>query len=191
MFERIAKTLQPKPAAAKYAGTYENKPARTGLATIKEGQELQTYIVTNMRKYRKTPTFIKSCNLLAKLTEGGKEEYISIEQMVADRFPLDKPIELFVEVEQGADQKDGDDIGGPEINPAQTEGQIMFNVYDTIADMIRRDGDENNKIATIALFEQIDRAADVATRGGIAQVVTEEVAANDADNKARAEKKGK
>jgi len=190
MFERIAKKLAPKPAAEKYAGTYEGKPPKTGLATIQEGQEMQRYILGNIQKYRKTPTFIKACNLIAKRTEAGLDTYVSIEQMLEDRFPIDKPIDLFVEIEQGANRQTGDDISGDEINPAQTQGQIKFNVYDLAVDIITRDTAQA-KLATIALFEQIDRAADVASRGGIAAVVAEEVADNDADNKAQATKKGK
>jgi hypothetical protein len=190
MFERIAKKMQPKPSSDKYAGAYEGKPPNTGLATIQEGQEMQRYILGNIQKYRKTPTFIKACNLIAIVTEGGTGKYVGVEKMLTDRFPTDKPIELYVEIEQGSNRPTGDDIGGEEINPAQTDGQCMFNVYDLAVDILKRDT-EDAKLATIALFEAIDRAAEVASRGGIAQVVKEEVAANDADNKARAEKKGK
>lgn len=180
MFTRIATTLRPKTGSDKYAGTYEGKPPKTGLATIEDGQEMQRFILSNMQQYRKAPTFIKACNLIAKLTESGKETYIGIEKMLEDRFPADKPIELFVEIEQGANATTADDIGGEEINPAQTNGHIMFNVYDLAVSILN-----HGKPAIIAVFEQIDRAADVAIRGGIAAVVAQEVAANDADNKAR------
>lgn len=189
MFERISKLNQPK-AAEKYSGAFEGKPAAV-LATIDEGRDYQRLVFANIDKYRKTPTFIKSCSLLAQVAIGGVERYISIEQLLTDRFPADKPIDLYLEIEQGANRPTGDDVGGEDsesLDPAQTVGQVMFNVRKQI-DSYLADESENKARSWTAFFEQVDRSAAVGTAGGIANVVNAEIAANAAANEAYAKKK--
>lgn len=189
MFERISTANQPKANTDKYAGAYEGKPAGN-LATIHEGRDFQNLVLANIAAYRKTPTFIKSCGLLAQIMVNGNETYRSIEELLNDRFDVNKPIDLYLEIEQGANRPTGDDIGDETLDPAGTVGQVMFNVRKSI-DAYLADESEHKANSWTGFFQQVDRSAAVGTAGGIANVVNAEIAANAAANEADAKKKGK
>jgi hypothetical protein len=177
MFERIAKELQPKPASTKWEGLYLGRNQKD-LANIKEGQELVALFFQNMQKFRKAPVGPKKVSLVAVNVVNGQGLYVDAEIVQSDGFSVDKPIDLLMEVEQGPDRtaesKEADPSEG--INPAATQGQLLLNVRKTIESIIR-----NGESGIEAMFETIDRAYDVAQRGGISAVIDQELAANAAD----------
>jgi hypothetical protein len=151
-FPAIAGIMKPKTALETYRGTYEGKGVE--LALITEGEELAQMIVNSAKDHRKTPVMIRRIDVMAQNAVGGKELYVSAFQMLAEGFPIDQRCDLYLEVEQGANQI-GDEGLNPEANTEQTVGSIKFNVFDTC------NGLNIGKHSMKSIHEAIDNAYNI------------------------------
>jgi len=127
-FPAIAKIMEPKTALEEYKGTYEGKGVE--LALITEGEQLAKMILDSASMHRRTPVGIRRIDIMAQNTVAGQELYVPIAEMVGKGFPTYQRCDLFLEVEQGADQL-GDDGLNPAANTEQTVGAVKFNVFRT------------------------------------------------------------
>lgn len=134
VLDRLTNIVNPKTDPNKqFVGTYD--PPITQMATIDEGLFLQRLFLQEIPKFRKVPVGIQAVNLLAQSIKSGLVTYIPVNEMIDARFPADKPIKLFIEVEQGRKQT-GDEGMDPAANVEETVGQIMFNVYEVLAERV-------------------------------------------------------
>lgn len=162
-----------KDAAAKaneslelFEGTFV--PGIKEMATIEEGAYLQQLFLQEIPKFRNVPVPIAGVGLLAQTVQAGNVTYIPVEKMIAAGFPKDKPIKLFIEVEQGRKQT-GDEGMDPAVNVEQTVGQIMFNVYKVLTEnvipksgtAIQLKGGSSDSYGLKSVSEEIDRAYNV------------------------------
>lgn len=153
MFDHlIAENTEP---IGKWDGAFKDKKPHI-LLSLRDGKALQTEILRVAPRYYKAPGMVfTGCGLLVNVNMGGHVRTFNAEDLINDKFDMDKPVELYVEIEQGAKRDTESDIGDETENPRATVGNHTANARQLAMDIARRGETSYGYPAMETFFEQV------------------------------------